>query len=258
MGKRSKGRKPESKAASAQAPEEARAQRPEDAGDPPLPPPVRTDVYGSRNEASDWGFKLETPFVVPERTPEPPVLAPASQPSPPLAAVPAAPLPTAAAEQAVPPGAPETPRQAPLAAVVAVDVPRTPAPVRSVAERLAALGGAAEDARKADNRRSVRRPFRVRVQYEAVGRSGLEDADNLSVHGMFVRTPTPLEVGDAVMVNFSVPGRTLPFSLAARVKWVTAYGSPDAPHSGMGLEFIGVDPHKQRTLEGILQKLGGA
>lgn len=58
---------------------------------------------------------------------------------------------------------------------------------------------------------------------------------DISVDGMFICTRNPLEVGQKVLLNFSLEGFE-GFQVPARVVWVNTNGSPK--DFGMGVKFI--------------------
>lgn len=148
------------------------------------------------------------------------------------------------------------PDREPVVANVTVPVPSIPGDTRTT---LKPYGGTEVNAQQASggaNRRAEERfPFTVQVEYTAVGTTASERAENLSMHGMFILTANPLEVGDAVMVSFAVPQGNLILTIPARVKWVSAFGSLEAPTPGMGVEFTALDDKRRRLLETITQRL---
>jgi uncharacterized protein (TIGR02266 family) len=138
--------------------------------------------------------------------------------------------------------------------------PVEPAPAQPVLtpeERLARLRQMDTQEGSRDKRMSDRFPFAVMVEYSTVGRTCTELADNLSATGMFIHTSTPLEIGDPVMVNFTVPDTNFPLTFPARVKWVSAFGGLDRPTAGMGLEFTALDDKRRRALASIMARLRG-
>jgi uncharacterized protein (TIGR02266 family) len=164
------------------------------------------------------------------------------------------------AEALAPPATGLAPEETPSpAATVEVQVPEAdgaqPKAQGPTAEGPDALPPGRADSRRGQQRRSDRFPFPVSVEYRAAGQPARHTADNLSATGMFIHTATPLEVGDAVIVNFSVPEAALPLTLGARIKWVTAAGTLDAPLSGMGLEFSALDDKKRRALALVVARL---
>ncbi|MEW5849670.1 MAG: PilZ domain-containing protein [Myxococcota bacterium] len=168
---------------------------------------------------------------------------------------PAPPAEVMAAPEVVPVATePETP-VARVDVKVVEETPAAPLTTESASERLRALRHLTPPRGTIENRKSDRYPFRVTVEYTAVGRSSSELADNLSEKGLFIHTANPLEVGDPVMINFAVPDATFPLTFPARVKWVTAFGSLNNATPGMGLEFTALDDKKRRALESIISRL---
>lgn len=122
------------------------------------------------------------------------------------------------------------------------------------------------------NRRSDRRPWSARVEIRGVFGSDPADdvlrgaragkgnagpvATNLSLGGVFVETTALLDVGDPVMLSLPSPDGQ-PLSVSGRVRWVTPFGRVTDARPGMGIEFVGLDEHKKRRLEDLLQRLPG-
>lgn len=90
------------------------------------------------------------------------------------------------------------------------------------------------------------------VEFSNAGRVEVDLASNLSARGAFVRTATPLDVGDPLLLTFDVPGSRFPLQVAARVRWVTPFGDADSGRPGMGVEFIALDERKRSALEHLL------
>ncbi len=74
---------------------------------------------------------------------------------------------------------------------------------------------------------------------------------NLCPGGMFIQTRYPLPEGTELNVHFAIPEARIDFSVAARVVWsVSSSETTCSDESGMGIEFLNLDPKKT----GILQK----
>ena len=74
---------------------------------------------------------------------------------------------------------------------------------------------------------------------------------DLSAGGAFVRSGTPLEIGDDALLHLRPPGSLTSMALNSRVTWVRSTGA--AP--GMGLMFLDEDPKLRERLEKLLAKL---
>ncbi len=277
-------------------------------GAPATPAAAPQNPHSTTGEQSDWGAKMEAPWMAPKKDPPPPA---ASEDDLPVASA-AEPAKrargskgSASAGQGTPtpsvmgflakvgtPQGGQSPARGLLGKVTAEDlkaVGRLPADAAEHAEggaaggtsvaqpaakvpvqlappppdpstpedRLARLRALNREENGRDKRRNDRLPFSVRVEYSTVGRTRSEMAENLSATGMFIHTSQPLEVGDPVMVHFSVPDSNMPLSLPARVKWVSAFGELDRPSGGMGLEFTALDDRARRNLATVMARLKG-
>jgi len=103
-----------------------------------------------------------------------------------------------------------------------------------------------------DGRDAMRVEVALPVEFSNAGRVEVDLASNLSARGAFVRTATPLDIGDPLLLTFDVPGSRFPLQLAARVRWVTPFGDADSGRPGMGVEFIALDERKRGALENLL------
>ena len=74
---------------------------------------------------------------------------------------------------------------------------------------------------------------------------------DLSSGGAFVRSETPLAVGEKTVLQLRPPGALTSLSFDARVTWVRATG----PAAGMGLMFVGEDPKLRARLDKLLASL---
>jgi uncharacterized protein (TIGR02266 family) len=80
----------------------------------------------------------------------------------------------------------------------------------------------------------------LEVRYRNAGQFLVSYCTNLSRGGLFVSTRTPEPVGTELVLSLRVPGRALPVTLRARVRWSRAEDTVDGP-AGMGLSFADVD-----------------
>jgi uncharacterized protein (TIGR02266 family) len=109
---------------------------------------------------------------------------------------------------------------------------------------------------KHDDRRANRR---IELEVEI----GLESDHNfytgltrdISSGGIFVATGVTYEVGDKVTINFTLPGRTVPITVDAQVRWVRDPRTirTDGPE-GMGLRFLNLTPEAQAAIAEFLDQ----
>lgn len=93
-----------------------------------------------------------------------------------------------------------------------------------------------------ERRRHRRVPLKVPIECCSgeVVVSGV--AENISLSGLLVRSPTPFAQHDLLTVSFSLPGSSQPVVCGARV----AHLVPDA---FMGLELVDLSPGDSRQIE---------
>lgn len=80
----------------------------------------------------------------------------------------------------------------------------------------------------------------LEVRYRNAGQFLVSYCTNLSRGGLFVSTREPEPIGTELVLSLRVPGRSLPVTLRARVRWTRAEDTADGP-AGMGLSFADVD-----------------
>ncbi len=80
----------------------------------------------------------------------------------------------------------------------------------------------------------------LEVRYRNAGQFLVSYCTNLSRGGLFVSTRQPEPVGTELVLSLRVPGRALPVTLRARVRWNRHEDGDEGP-AGMGLSFADVD-----------------
>lgn len=106
----------------------------------------------------------------------------------------------------------------------------------------------------ADNRRSVRHPIEIKVDYRSVGRFLTDYSRNLSRGGLFVETCLPLEPGEKVRLRLTLPDVETPFALDGVVRWVSRLEDEMGHPPGMGIEFVGVDDDLRRHVDRLVNR----
>ena len=80
---------------------------------------------------------------------------------------------------------------------------------------------------------------------------------NISAHGVFVRTISPLPTGTEVLIRFRLPDSTVDLTATTLVRWSSA-GSADSPDPtnpiGMGLEFTKISSRNRRLVEAFVEE----
>lgn len=100
----------------------------------------------------------------------------------------------------------------------------------------------------ATQRRFTRLPLQAKVFIRSKDRSFSASSQNISIHGMFVLTHETVPVGEKVEVELTIPIASLCPHIHLRGV-VTR-----SQHSGIALEFEGMDPDVFLALKNILHK----
>lgn len=91
----------------------------------------------------------------------------------------------------------------------------------------------------------------LKVEFESVGQLRADFLSNLSTGGMFVRTPVPFAVGQAMSLLLSLPGVIdPPVRVEAEVRWLTS-DQPDFLR-GVGVAFKSLAPELKAKLDLLL------
>ncbi|MFV8756521.1 TIGR02266 family protein [Nannocystaceae bacterium ST9] len=80
----------------------------------------------------------------------------------------------------------------------------------------------------------------LEVQYRNAGQFLVSYCTNLSRGGLFISTPTPEPIGTSILLSLRVPGRSVPVTMSAIVRWNRIDESEEGP-AGMGLSFADID-----------------
>ena len=99
---------------------------------------------------------------------------------------------------------------------------------------------------------------RSEVNLRVVRRSRDEIFDEfarvIGAGGMFVASPDPLDVGEALSVEFVLPGLKAPVEIRADVVWRRDPGTPVSP--GMGVRFLDVEETLRRRMNTFVDQEG--
>lgn len=95
------------------------------------------------------------------------------------------------------------------------------------------------------------------VQFRSRAGSGRGTAKNVCAGGLFVATPRLLEVGDWMIVSFTIPGATEPVEILGEVRWSRPFQDLVEVPAGLGLRFVET-PVRATVLVLELQRIGAA
>ena len=91
------------------------------------------------------------------------------------------------------------------------------------------------------------------LQYEPLKKLSQTDRYTVSGRGMFVQTPTPLEMGEQVLLRFRLPERNDWVTAVGQVVWRNATATRGkAEELGMMLQFVEIGPEDQAAIEASL------
>jgi uncharacterized protein (TIGR02266 family) len=82
-----------------------------------------------------------------------------------------------------------------------------------------------------------------------------EECFDLSLGGMFIRSPAPAPAGTLIKLECDLNGVTGSIRGVARVVWLREHASDNQP-AGMGVKFVKLDAGAREAIAGVLEQLG--
>ncbi len=101
-------------------------------------------------------------------------------------------------------------------------------------------------------------PVQVDVEFSQAGKAGHGTCRNLSRSGMFIATNHPVQPRTEILLRFKLqdhPSHTL--SIPAQVAWMGGEEIGSSAITGMGAEFLAVDPLKAALIGSVVDRLLG-
>ena len=117
-------------------------------------------------------------------------------------------------------------------------------------QRLQALGGL-EAVTAGAERRGVRLNVEMPIEYQSLRTFQKTATFNLSARGLFVRTATPFDLGEQVILRFQLPGQEGWIKVVGQVVWRNADASKRGG-LGMGLRFLDLAEADREVIEEYL------
>jgi uncharacterized protein (TIGR02266 family) len=105
--------------------------------------------------------------------------------------------------------------------------------------------------------RPKRVDIEIPVQLRSRAGSGRGTAKNVCSGGVFVATTRLLEVGDWMIVSFTIPGATEPVEILGEVRWSRPFQDLVDVPGGLGLRFVET-PVRATVLVLELQRIAAA
>jgi hypothetical protein len=118
-------------------------------------------------------------------------------------------------------------------------------------------GGFVEMVAPKKNRRSPRAQVSLVARYRSPTAFEFvqEECFDLSLGGMFIRSPAPAPAGTLIKLECDVNGATGTIRGVARVVWLREH-SADGQPAGMGVKFVKLESGAREVIAGILEQLG--
>lgn len=104
-----------------------------------------------------------------------------------------------------------------------------------------------------DRRRLARERAEIQVQYESVDELFSEFTRDINEGGVFVATPNPLGIDEAVEMSFQLPGGVDSIRVSGRV--VRVQTQEEASTAGMAIEFDALDTNARSAIDRLVRSL---
>lgn len=93
------------------------------------------------------------------------------------------------------------------------------------------------------------------VEYTRAGKTAQGNCLNLCQGGMFIITESPAEPGTEVLLRFTLPDQSDPLFIRARVAWMIGEEQNPAVCTGMGVQFLGLEPAEAQAIANLVDRL---
>lgn len=112
-------------------------------------------------------------------------------------------------------------------------------------------------ASSADNRKFLRAPVKLRVDYERMNSFFADYTKNISKGGTFIKTARPLPIGTRFLFSLTVPALSEPVTLDGEVTWMLPVEAAEAhgEEPGMGIRFIFKSEAARREFEELVERM---
>ncbi len=104
-------------------------------------------------------------------------------------------------------------------------------------------------------RGNLRAQLQFDVEYTQARTTAHGTCLNLSKEGMFIATKRPIAPGKEVVLRFTLPGRSDPLSVRAQVAWMSGEVQDPAIITGIGVNFLDLNPSKASAIGTLVDKL---
>jgi len=108
-----------------------------------------------------------------------------------------------------------------------------------------------------ENRRHLRAPLILKVDYRNVDQFYTTYAENMSIGGMFLCTPSPLAQGTVVFLEFLLPDSTSKIRTKAEVVWTRKRPVSHKKKRGMGVRFMDIAQKDRQKIHDLVTRLRG-
>lgn len=108
-----------------------------------------------------------------------------------------------------------------------------------------------------EQRASKRVPLALKVDWRSEGTFLFENATNISEHGIFIETPSPMKIGTVLDLEFSLPDSKAKIKTTGEVAWINPVRSKTQENlnPGMGIRFLNLSEVDRETILTLVKKI---
>lgn len=108
-----------------------------------------------------------------------------------------------------------------------------------------------------EQRTTNRVPVKLQVDCQSEGHFLIENATNISEHGVFVHTNKPMKQGTIVELQFTIPESKEKLKVRGEVMWINPVrAEADKNYNpGMGVRFEKLDEIEKQTLMAAIKRI---
>jgi uncharacterized protein (TIGR02266 family) len=106
-----------------------------------------------------------------------------------------------------------------------------------------------------NKRAHVRAPVLLDVEFTPAGTAAHGTCFNLGQGGMFIATEQPPPPGTEVILRFALPSVAAPLSVRGRVAWISGQDSEASAVTGMGVQFLDLNPMDTAVIGTFVDRL---
>jgi len=110
---------------------------------------------------------------------------------------------------------------------------------------------------ESEHRQSPRVPIKLKVDCQCEGNFLFENATNISEHGIFIETDSPMDKGTVIDLQFTLPDNEQKIEVRGEVIWTNPLrpAPKDNHNPGMGIRFVNLKEIDKETILSLIKRI---